>query len=172
MLFIRRRPAEYDVPVGLQLVDLRVFDRLEVGHARGAELLVLDPLEQAVLRVAFFLAGIEQLRRKQVLVLARDLDVDVRGSAHIRRGLDRAEVVLAGRGGEELAVALEVLVALLLVAAADPKLYENLRTSSSEAADEMTRTAPKLETAPAPEHELAVILHLVAPTFMASLLLP
>ena len=86
-----------------------------------------------------------------------------------------AVVVVRGLSAGALPGVIPAMPALLPLrpraAAADatslPKLYEKRRTSSSEAAEEMIRTAPKLCTAPAPEHEFAVIRHLDAATFIA-----
>ena len=64
-----------------------------------------------VARVALDVA----LGGEQLLPALLDLEVDVRRAAGVRDRLDGAEVVLAGRAGQEPAEALEVLVLLVLL---------------------------------------------------------
>ncbi len=76
---------------------------------------VLDIAEDSIRGIEFVALDVA-LGGEEVLGVATDLEVDVRGAARVGDGFDGAEVVFTGGAGEEASVALEVGVAFGLVA--------------------------------------------------------
>ena len=109
-----RAVSQDDVPLRGELADPRALDRGEVEAEGLVALGVAGPdlLELAVPLVAREALD-EAFGRQQLLVPLPDSRVDVRrGAAPVGDRLDRPEVVLAGRAGQEAAVSLEVRVEL------------------------------------------------------------
>jgi hypothetical protein len=117
LLGLLRRHAQHDVEAGRQFANLGFRDRLEVGEHGAARLLVAQVAKHAIAFV-IRMAVDQQLRGQHPLSVAADAHMDVRRAAGVGHGFDRAKIVLPGGTGQEPPVALEVLVASLLVAGA------------------------------------------------------
>ena len=108
--------SQDDVPSRGELADPGILDRGEVD-AEGRVALGVAAPDAAELAVPLvpLEALDEAFGREQLLVPLPDPRVDVRrGAAPVRDRLDRPEVELAGRAGQEAAVSLEVGVELVV----------------------------------------------------------
>src|SRR5262249_52986476 len=107
---------QHDVEPRGQLARARAFDRREVDDDGLARLAVRDRLQHAVALIPGLALDVA-LRGPLVAPLHLEREVDVARAPRIEHGLDRAEVVLAGRPSHEAAEALEVLLALRMLVA-------------------------------------------------------
>src|SRR5207248_654089 len=92
--------AEDDIDPRGQLANPRARDWHEVRRDRLARLRVSNPAIDAVPIVARETFDVE-LGRQQLLAVLAELDMDVGCPPGIGDGLDRPEIILAGRAGEE-----------------------------------------------------------------------
>ena len=107
----RRCEAHHKIEAGGEFADTRAFNRREIHRDCGARFRIFDVHVDAVLfvlRLAFDVA----LRRPLVASLHFDGVMNVPRALRIQCGFDRAEIIFAGRAGQEAAKALEIRVAL------------------------------------------------------------
>src|SRR6266550_2341089 len=105
---IGRRSADDDVETGRKLAGFGILDRLEVGANEFALDRVAHAAKDAVPRIAR-VTGDKDLAGQQFAAALPDLEMDVRRRpAGVGDGLDGAEAVFTGGGGNEPSVPLEI----------------------------------------------------------------
>src|SRR5690606_2293715 len=96
------RESEYDVELGIQFANLRTFERSEVDRYRVARLGIAHRTPNTVALVLRF--ALDVALRGELLALGHfHREVDVRRTAGVGHRLDRAEVILTARAGQESA---------------------------------------------------------------------
>ncbi len=111
-----RRVPDDEVELSRHFTHARLLDRGEVNGDRIAGFRIANAPPDPVLFVPRVPLDIA-LRGEELLGPLLDLVVNVGRAAGIRHGLDRAEVVFAGRAGQEAAESLKIPVALSAVVA-------------------------------------------------------
>jgi hypothetical protein len=106
-----RSQAHNDIEFCLKFAGGGAFEGSKVNDDGVPCVLIFDLAEDAVTLVFRFTFDVA-LRRPFFLGFEFDGEMDVPGPAGIKDGLDAAEIVLAGRAGEEAAEALEIWIGL------------------------------------------------------------